>query len=569
MIYPWLYLFIALSSGVTINSFLNIHTPYTIPILVLSLTLFFRDLPSYILLVVSSFLIGLSVSYKDNLEIDKKDVFVECISTQIPTKYKNYQMFSCKVVGSEVPQLKGKSLEVRTDQKDIFLLSRVIFIGNVVSEDGRIKAFPRKGFIKVDNSSNYIFFIKEFKDSLIERYRYTALSEDTLYLGLGLIFGERSSLGLDEYQRLVKSGLAHILAISGSHIAMLIIILNFSLFFLPIWLRYSFIAALLPLYALFTGLSIPVVRASLMGVVFSVSKIKYFKFNSLNVLFLIAYLYVLVFPESLFSVSFQLSFIAALGIILGMEIFKDKSLVIIAFGTSWIATLFTIPVVMLHFGNVSLNSILSTPIASIPLYPYLYLAFINVFTGFTLEPLVKLMDLFGVLFLQTAYLFENLPFYYTGFNPSVVFINLFYITSVVFLLSDLRVSQKVFVVSLFAVVFAVFSKVEKKDFRVYSFKGKDYPVVVVVAKDRCYLITDFPVYKQLNVLGKEGCREKTLITEKLERFPDDYTSTFDNTLPYIYEVRTKDFLLKKWVEYRVYKNSTEYRIKNQDALVDF
>ncbi|MEZ0323689.1 MAG: ComEC/Rec2 family competence protein [Hydrogenothermaceae bacterium] len=507
------------------------------------------------------------ITFKPVVDINRDVVFVECLSLDVPNRFDNKVSFSCKVINSDIKDLVGKTITVSTEDKDIFIFSRVAFLGKIKSEDGSVKAYPKKGFVKVDNSLNPFIYIKDIKEDLIKNYSYRALNNQSYNLGLGLIFGESSGISGKDYQKFVESGLAHMLAISGSHIAILIFSLNMIFSFLNTYIRNMLIFLILPLYAVFTGFTVPVIRACFMGMLYSISKIKYLRFNSLNVLFFVGFVYLVFYPDSLFSASFQLSFLAALSIIFGIDLFKDKNILVSTLGVSFLATLFTAPVVMYHFGNVSLNSILSTPIATLPMYPYLTLAFLNIFTGFNIDFLVKVMDAFGVMFLDIVHMFEKFPFYFAGFKPSLFFVVLFYLFFIMAIFLNIRLSYKILVVSVVFVIFAIISKSDKNQFVIYSFKSREYPVVFIAVKDRCYIITDYPVYKQLSLFSKEDCKYKVLLTEKPERFKYDYTSNFDEFLIYTYQIETPDFIIKKWTEYRLYRNSQEYIIKNQDGII--
>lgn len=566
MIFPWLYLFIAIATAIFLNNSLNIYIPIIIPLFTTIIAIFTTQRPiSFVLLILSSLLIGFNISYKKEIKIEEKPTFIECISISVPSN----NSFSCKVINSDNTDLIGENIKVYTDSRDIFFLSQVGFIGKVKRYKNQIVANANKDFMKVINDNNYIYFIKSLKEMMIQNYKHNTLNEDSFSLGLGLIFGEREDIPMRDYESFVKSGLAHLLAISGSHVSILMVTLNIALFFLSKKLRSYVIAGLLPIYAIFTGLSIPVVRASFMGILFSISKISQLRFNSLNVLFMIGFIYLLFFPDSLLNVSFQLSFMAALGIILSIEIFKEKNIYINIILTSLMATLFTMPIVMYHFGNLSLNSIISTPIASLPLYPYLLLAFLNTLTGFNIEFLVKIMDGFGSLFLVVVKMFENAAFYYTGFKPSVLLIAIFYISVIFTIFLKTTKRNIVAYILTISVLFVLFSKSKDKGFLIYSFKGKDYPTLFIRDKSRCYLISDFSSYNIVSMFSKESCEERILITKRKEKFNDDYLSWFDQVITYQYEIDTGDFKLKRWIDYRIYKNDREFIIKNQDGVISF
>jgi competence protein ComEC len=137
----------------------------------------------------------------------------------------------------------------------------------------------------------------------------------------------------------------------------------------------------LPVYGVLTSLGIPVVRAIFMGLLYIISKLFYLKNNSLNILFFTAFIFVFFSPESLFSVSFQLSFLALFRIILTFEFFKDLENWQKVLISSLSATLFTLPVILYYFGNFSPKTIFAKPIALLPRYPLITISVLNLLTG--------------------------------------------------------------------------------------------------------------------------------------------------------------------------------------------
>jgi len=136
----------------------------------------------------------------------------------------------------------------------------------------------------------------------------------------GLIIGIRADLDPEQFRSFSKLGLTHILAISGLHVAVFMYILTLMLK----WLRCSkelIITLLLfavPCYVALTGASPSVLRAGMMAVLGLLAaragKLK----DGLNIIAIVAGLLVLCKPYLLHDISFQLSFIVTLGLIIGV-----------------------------------------------------------------------------------------------------------------------------------------------------------------------------------------------------------------------------------------------------------
>jgi competence protein ComEC len=143
-----------------------------------------------------------------------------------------------------------------------------------------------------------------------------------------LILGERGDIPeqlLDAYYR---TGVGHVLAISGSNVGIVYIFTY--LFFHAVLVRmgkfplrhpvrkWASVASLVPVivYTLLAGLEITVVRATLMICVFVLAILIEKEQQVFNTLVLAALVILLFLPASLFDPSFQLSFVAVLSIII-------------------------------------------------------------------------------------------------------------------------------------------------------------------------------------------------------------------------------------------------------------
>ena len=155
------------------------------------------------------------------------------------------------------------------------------------------------------------------RDRLLSLASRTNLTDDTRALLYAMTVGERSGLTASLRGDFSRSGVSHVLALSGLHFGMVYAVI---LFFLYPWrrrftVRILFLVAIW-LYAFFVGLSPSVLRSSLMLTAYSLLAIDYREHASVSILSFVALVLLLVNPMGLFDVGFQLSFASVLSILL-------------------------------------------------------------------------------------------------------------------------------------------------------------------------------------------------------------------------------------------------------------
>jgi len=147
-----------------------------------------------------------------------------------------------------------------------------------------------------------------------------AVSEKNLSIINALLLGQRQAISKDVYQSFAKSGTIHILAISGLHIGLLMLLLG--LLFKPLSyfkigkkLIPFLIISLLWMYAFITGMSASVMRAVTMFSLVTVAMYSNRITNTYNTLVISAFLLLLFNPFYVFNVGFQLSYLAVFAIV--------------------------------------------------------------------------------------------------------------------------------------------------------------------------------------------------------------------------------------------------------------
>jgi competence protein ComEC len=196
----------------------------------------------------------------------------------------------------------------------------------------------------------------------------------------GVLLGFRQDIPLKIEDLFMKTGTMHLLSISGLHVGLVIAVIIFFLKIvnLPRKLRFVLILLFLLFYVPLTGSRTPVIRASIMAAVVLIGFLFERETDIFNSLGIAALIILLFFPNQIFSIGFQLSFISLLAILYfvpKIEVFFDfgrespnrlkfylKKSVSVSLA-AWIGTL---PLIARYFNNFSLLTVISNLVA-IPL----------------------------------------------------------------------------------------------------------------------------------------------------------------------------------------------------------
>jgi len=178
----------------------------------------------------------------------------------------------------------------------------------------------------------WIYSLREQLSASLAR----ALPEPQGSLAQAILLGLRGNIPDSLYAAFSRTGTAHLLAISGLHISIIIaMLLSFGILVfgrqrsIYIWLT----LALVWLYAMLAGMHPPIIRATIMGSLFLIAEYLGRQRSAIIALAFAAAVMVGIQPHILWSVSFQLSFLAMAGLILLYPHFR-------AWGRKGVASLF-------------------------------------------------------------------------------------------------------------------------------------------------------------------------------------------------------------------------------------
>lgn len=176
-----------------------------------------------------------------------------------------------------------------------------------------------------------------------------------------LLFGDRQQMTFEVEEQYQQFGLVHLLAISGSHIVLLMVIVYFVLLRSGVTKEMAtvFLIVCIPVYMIIAGASPSVIRASITGVLLLGAFICSVRLSSLDALSITAICMLIYDPYLVFNIGFQFSFVGSFALILSAPILLRRSNGVIrnAIYISIISQLVSTPILLYHFGYFSPYSI--------------------------------------------------------------------------------------------------------------------------------------------------------------------------------------------------------------------
>ncbi|MFK7833656.1 MAG: ComEC/Rec2 family competence protein [Winogradskyella sp.] len=171
-----------------------------------------------------------------------------------------------------------------------------------------------------DSKSTIYGYADQLRTTINTRLVAAGFKKDVLSIMNAVLLGQRQNIDKTIYNNYVNSGTIHILAVSGLHVGLILWILNFV--FRPLlYLKYGnvirpfVLVTILWSFAVIAGLSPSVTRAVTMFSIISIAMHLKRPTNIYNTLVISAFFILLFKPTFLFSVGFQMSYLAVLGIV--------------------------------------------------------------------------------------------------------------------------------------------------------------------------------------------------------------------------------------------------------------
>ncbi|MFA6492745.1 MAG: ComEC/Rec2 family competence protein [Patescibacteria group bacterium] len=262
--------------------------------------------------------------------------------------------------------------------------------------------------VKINNSGN-IFkkTIYQIRDRFEEILNKT-LSEPYASFAAGLILGSKRNIPDSLMSDFNRTGTTHVIAVSGFNVTIMIIYLGLILGIISRKLKFWGSVSLILMFVIMTGAAASVVRAGLIASLIVWGQYEGRRVNLFILLLLVASLMLLLNPYMLkFDISFQLSFLAFIGLVYLSPVLRNLKII------KWLpdtlkliltetlaAQIMVLPILIYYFGRVSLIS----PIVNILILWLIPTAMLFVFligiSGFIWMNFGQIVGYAGWLFLK-------------------------------------------------------------------------------------------------------------------------------------------------------------------------
>ncbi len=338
---------------------------------------------------------------------------------------------------------KGKEFPDDFDFKNDAIFKKIGSYGFVIGEAKVLKK------AKIENLQEWFLSLRDKINLKISAH----LDGDEAAIAKAFLIGDQNEISAKLMAKIRISGLAHLLSISGFHLSLVASIffilvrfllsrseflaLNFDL------KKFAAIAAVISsyFYLQIAASPIPAQRAFLAVLFVSAAIYANQKINQKRAIIFAAFLLILLNPRTIFSLSFQLSFVAVLAlsgfILKAQKVYQRKYFLRTLFYlrqiifASFVIQIATAPFLIKSFGNFStygfLANVLAVPLATFWIMPCGFLALFLMFFGAEGYPLIlmakgiSLIEKIAVLSADFDYAnFANLKIFEPAFLLAVI-----------------------------------------------------------------------------------------------------------------------------------------------------
>ncbi len=294
-----------------------------------------------------------------------------------------------------------------TDYKSYFYSNNIFF-----------NTFVNDFSLEWENSINFYYrSLENLRNWFLTIINKIYTKNEAIFLWWILLWS-RESIPDDVKTNFNNSWLTHFIAVSWFNITILIIFFSYIFSYLPIFLRMLLISTLVVSFAILVWDTMPVIRATIMWLIWYFIIISWRKWDSLAIILFTTIIISIFSPLSInYDISFHLSFLAVLGIIYTHNFFERIFFFLpkaFAIKEAFILTLsslsFTLPIIIFNFWQISVLSPLANVLVAwtIPfamllwflsiivyfIFPYLWIV-IGYFTWVLLKWDMIVVEYFG------------------------------------------------------------------------------------------------------------------------------------------------------------------------------
>ena len=346
---------------------------------------------SYIFIILCIF-IGIFFSvFNVNSKIDTSKFYSD----------KDYEI-KCVAISDEVLTDNAKRITVKTTKDNgklsntkfnLYYKDKNLVCGQVLSVNVNFMEFDDKGYdlnngiygnlwlvnIEKTSKNNKFYYFLGATRKYIKTFLKDNLSYKNQTIVTSIILGDKSMLDEDFYNMVKASGVSHIMAVSGLHLSVILgfLFLVFSIIIRNKYIKFVFSFVSILVISGICGFTPSVLRAGLMFLIFAFASLINRDTDVLSVISFAILIILLSSPMLLFSISFQMSVSAIISVIYVTPFYlkfilkhiKNKGILkvlISAVLVSLLAQVFTMPFAIYNFECISLISVLTNILISVP-----------------------------------------------------------------------------------------------------------------------------------------------------------------------------------------------------------
>ena len=319
-------------------------------------------------------------------------------------------------------------LDYNREDMEVIPGTTVLVKGQISS----LKAYLQRGYANYLRSKGYNYLLKA---SVIEIVEYKPLFNTFIYkqrncLGeyidniyradspfiKALIYGDRFEMNKSDTDIFSKTGISHLLAISGFHIGIISAMMLLVVKKLNSKMKYSIVLFLLVFYVIFTGARPSAIRAVVFYFLYIMSIFLCKRYDVISCAYILSSLLMTLNPYILYDIGFVLSFTAVVSIGLFYQPIKSiikkikfvPNYIIGLISMTLSAQLLTLPLTYYYFQRISIVSLISN-LVSVPLVTLSYpLIMVSLF--------LNKIPIIGELSKDIVVLLKNLLY---GFNYKI------------------------------------------------------------------------------------------------------------------------------------------------------
>ena len=326
-----------------------------------------------------------------------------------------------------------------------------ILIGDILNTKGKYKSLDNMVF----DDFNYGRYIKSIGlDGIIYMESYDIVGQSFLYKNIGrlkiyisdtsrylykknsdfinsILLGQRENLSKEQKDIFQRSGISHIIAISGLHTGILCAIISFLIGGINKFYKLLILFIIINIYMLMVGASPSIVRSIYFITILYLSVFLDKKVDGISTLSIVGIFLVINNPYIIYNTSFQLSFLATLSIIYFYS-YINRILKISIISLTISANILTLPIIYYNFKGISIISIIGNLIVVPFIGIIMYLSIISIFLFNLNIEISKFIAKINYIIVNIIYyLLEKISDLYFVYieieNPKIYYVIIYYI----------------------------------------------------------------------------------------------------------------------------------------------